>query len=243
MLTDSVSTATAWRIELELHEIWQRAQPQFPELTDRGWVFCENQEQKDILITGINPSYRQGAVPECASYSLDACFAATTYDSYWSSLKKMVCEGPVNLCASTAFLDLFFFRETDQSYLRKNILPKPEGLRFIADQLALTQRIIEEVIKPRLIIVKNKESAAYWGHYEWVWMGYDLEPVDLNLPCGALYKVKGLRDVEGRVNPQLIDTNLEGALVLFTSHFQYAAKEKRPNAALVQELYWQARQL
>ena len=50
-----------------------------------------------------------------------------------------------------------------QTFLKNKLLRKPEGIRFIVDQLNLTMHTIEEVIQPKVIVVKNKESSAYFG--------------------------------------------------------------------------------
>src|SRR5690606_40958830 len=93
----------------------------------------------------------------------------------------------------------------------KNILANNAGLTFIAEQLNLTQHIIEDIIKPKIIIVKNKESAAYWGKYAEkgiIWMGYELEFLEIT-QFGELYKIVGLLDSTKRIAPKTKQTNIE----------------------------------
>ena len=113
------------------------------------------------------------------------------------------------------------------------------GIPFIVDQINLTQHIIEDVIKPKVIIVKNKESAAYWGKLEndgIIWMGYKFEYMK-TLVCGELFKITGLIESSERIAPEIKISNIENTLVLFTQHInQYTAKEKRPTPEILKTL-------
>lgn len=134
-------------------------------------------------------------------------------------------------------LTYFTFRETDQNFLQKQILKKSEGLNFAVDQMKLSQEVIETIIKPKLVIVKNKESAAYWGKFAdkgIYWMGYELELLQ-SLESGELYIIIGLIASKQRVLPEVKKTNLKNSLIFFTQHFQYAPSVKRPNAKLISD--------
>lgn len=107
------------------------------------------------------------------------------------------------------------------------------------DQLNLTQHIVEDIIQPKLIIVKNKESAAYWGrdHSIGVWMGYKFDFVE-SFNCGELFKISGLINSKERIAPEIINTNLNNTLVLFTGHInQYTRRDKKPTPSLIKSLY------
>ena len=57
------------------------------------------------------------------------------------------------------------------------------------------------------------------------------------LPCGDFCRITGLIDHPDRVNHDcLLETNLKGTLVLFTSHFQYQASDKLPTPELLARL-------
>lgn len=233
----------------QLEQIWSKNYlDSLPEIIrERGFNYSVNVEPKDILITGINPSFRIGA--ENGNCNFDFKFIAKNekHDVYWSSLKKIVHDKELNIDfrSRTAYLDIFYFRETDQNFLRNQILKNPEGLKFAVDQIKLTQEVIETIIKPKLIIVKNKESAAYWGKYAdkgIFWMGYKLQLLQ-NIESGELYKIIGLIDSEERVLPEIKKSNLENSLIFFTQHFQYAPKTKRPNATLVKDFLTIQREL
>ncbi|HEY4539124.1 MAG TPA: hypothetical protein VIG94_03815 [Faecalibacter sp.] len=208
-------------------------------IKERGFNYSINEESKDILITGINPSFRIGAENGNSYFDFRLIAKDERYDTYWSSLKKIVYDKDLNInyLSRTAYLDIFYFRETDQNFLRNNILRNSKGLDFIIDQIKLTQEIIESIIKPKLIIVKNKESAAYWGKFAEkgiIWMGYKLELLQ-KYESGELYKICGLIESKERVYQELKKTNLENSLIFFTQHFQYAPKNKKPNATLTKE--------
>lgn len=225
----------------KLEEIWNNSYLNtLPKsIKERGFNYSVNVESKEILITGINPSFRNGAENGNCNFDFRIIAEDEKYDVYWSSLKKIVYdkEFNINLLSRTAYLDIFYFRETDQNFLRNQILKNPQGLDFAVDQIKLTQEVIETIIKPKLIIVKNKESAAYWGKYAdkgIFWMGYELELLK-TLDSGELYKIIGLIESEERVLQKIKKSNLENSLIFFTQHFQYTSKTKRPNASHVND--------
>lgn len=228
-------------INKKLLEIWNKDYlNELPEIIkERGFNYSVNYEPKDILITGINPSFRKGDINGNICFDFKLISKETKYDTYWTSLKKIVADENINLIENTGCLDLFYFRERDQKFLTKNILSNSAGFTFIAEQLNLTQHIIEDIIKPKVIIVKNKESSGYWGKLAdkgILWMGYELEFVE-NTTFGELYKIKGLINSAERIAPEINKTNLENSLILFTVHInQYTKKEKRPTPSFINEL-------
>jgi hypothetical protein len=228
-------------IKERLLEIWSQdyidTLPSF--IKDRSFDYSENQEQKDILITGINPSFNpEEPINKSFNFS-DIIFDRIPKTQYWQPLKKMIYDADIDLREKTAYSDMFYFREKDQKNLNKYILSNPNGIKFIADQVNLTQHIIEDVIKPKVIIVANKESSAYWGKLAnegIIWMGYELEHIQ-NMVSGELYKIIGLINSTERIAPEFTNTNLEDSLVLFSQHItQYVANEKRPTAVTIKTL-------
>ena len=223
-------------IKQRLDEIWSQDYiKSLPFQVWRGYSFAENTESKRYLITGFNPSFRDGQ-DFIGNTSFNVDFYDTTHDNYFSPVKKMLYEDEFNidLRGEAAYADLFYFREQNQEFLQKQIIPSPNGIRFMVEQLNLTQHIIEDIIQPRLIVVKNKESWAYFGKlYEekgWGWMGYKFEFVQ-NMNCGELFRVTGLLDSSERIAPEIRETNLKGSFVLFSKHInQFTPVEERPIA-------------
>lgn len=229
-------------IEEKLEEIWVKDYINtFSEvITKRKYCYAVNKEKKDILITGINPSFRHKESKNGKdSFDFNWIANDSKHDNYWSSLKRIVRNDNLNFLNRTGYLDIFFFREKDQNFLKREILKNTNGVKFLIDQLKLTQKIVENVIQPKVIIVKNKESAAYWGKYAsdgMIWMGYNLELIQ-NSKFGEIYKINGLIKSNERISIDMENSNLVGSIILFTHHInQYTPKEKRPTPVLVNQL-------
>lgn len=211
------------------------------QIKDRGFCFSLNNENREILITGFNPSFREGDSVGNVSYSFDDIMNSEKYDNYWGPIKKMICnlDLGIDLRSRSSYLDIFNFREKEQAFLKKNILTNHNGIQFVVDQMNLTQHVIEDIIKPKLIIVKNRESSAYWGKLASegiIWMGYEFEFVK-NLNCGELFRITGLLESSERIAPEIKNTNLEGTFVLFTDHInQYTTNDKRPTPLMIKTI-------
>lgn len=211
-------------------------------IKERGFMFSENNCKKDILITGINPSFRENNDSKnSGSFNFQNILLNEKWDVYWGQIKKMLYdkENFIDLRFQSSYLDIFYFREKKQILLKKEILTKSEGIQFIIEQLNLTQNIIENTIIPKVIIVKNKESAAYWGKFASngiIWMGYELEFIE-EKTWGQIYKIKGLISSKERIAPEIKNTNLKHSIIVFTNHIsQYISKEKRPSAIQINKL-------
>lgn len=230
-------------INKRLLEIWNSdAYNNLPEkIFKRGFVYAENTIAKDILITGINPSFREGAGMESHGFDFSLSMKDSKWDNYWGPVRKILCDEEIgiDLRDKCAYLDILFFREQKQAFLNKEILRTEQGIRFVADQLNLTQHIIEDVIKPRIIVVKNIGSHCFWGkdaENGVFWMGYKFEKVD-SLYCGELCKITGLHDTNERIAREIEQTNLLGTFVLFSHHInQYTKREKRLTTTTLNDL-------
>lgn len=226
----------------ELDKIWSQdyvnEMPSF--VKERGYVYSINDIQRDFLITGINPSFRDGEKKISFGFDFQETLRKAEWDNYWGPLKKMVYDpSSFDLRERTAYLDIFYFRERNQKILKDEILKRNCGISFIIDQLRVTQKTIEEIIQPKVIIIKNKESAAYWGKFAdkgLTWMGYQLEKIEL-FECGELYRINGFIDSPERINKEFSKTNLKNSIILFSQHInQYTKREKRPTATFINSL-------
>lgn len=236
---------TIQEIENVLNSIWNDCNLK-SEIKERGYVFADPQK-KDLLITGINPSWRNeskgnghGFATENLKPEVWKQRSGRFWDAYWGPIRKMLVdeEKGIDLLDRVDYLDIFHFKEQNQKFLTQVILKhQSDGIDFVRKELNLTQHIIEENIQPKLILVKNKESWAYWGYYpEYVWMGYRFEHVE-DYPCGELCKIMGLRDSDKRIAPEITKSALEGTYVLFSSHInQYTKREHRPTAELLNSI-------
>lgn len=228
-----------------LKTLWDKEYIQeLPEfIKNRGFVFSENNSEKDILITGINPSFREeiDQIAKHPGYSLKHALDNCKKDNYWRPINKMLFNESTNLDLrnQTAYVDIFYFREMSQQKIKKELLKNPMGIHFLVDQLQITQKLIEEVIKPKVIIVKNRESAAYWGKHAdkgLIWMGYSFKLIE-SYEYGDLYIIEGLLDSNERICQDIKTTNLKGTLVLFSQHInQYTKREKRPTVEAINNI-------
>lgn len=226
-----------------LLEIWNKHQRQMSAvelnaILGRGICFSKIEKAHRILVTGMSPSFRQGDPAQenfVCEYEYQGIVEGGE-DRYFLAFDKLF---PEAYKREVAYMDLLNFRETDQNTVWK-FCKDPKGFELVAGNLRLSQLFIEQVVRPRLIMVKNRGSWCFWGKEaktdENIWMGYRFEHLE-SLPCGDLCRITGLIDHPGRVSHDcLLETNLKGTLVLFTSHFQYCATEKLPTPELLARL-------
>ncbi len=223
-----------------------------PWLKSRGYVFA-HPVKADLLITGINPSFKEGQENNPKAHG-DARYnfypenwvkedGKHYWNTYFGPMWKMLNDEANHICLMNRFdyLDIFNFKERDQTVLRKKIVNRPEGVKFAIEELNLTQHIIEDIIRPKLILVKNNESWVYWGKLKdkgLIWMGYDFEKIR-DYQCGELYKIIGLLDSDERVSPEITNNNtcLIGTYVLFSKHInQYTRRKERPTASILNDI-------
>ena len=252
-------------IEKRLSEIWDsHYMEDLPVWVKQRKYMYADPVKADILITGINPSFRKGDEEQLTKWhgpskcnfnpekwredKLRKGKKGVRWDTYWGPMYKMLCNDNINLLNRFDYLDLFHFREQNQSKLSKEILMKGKddnegGKDFIVDELNLTQHIIEDIIQSRLILVKNKESWAYWGKLKddgLIWMGYEFDKIkDYISGELELYKITGLINTDKRIAQEFNSENtcLKGCYVLFARHInQYVTKEKRPTAELLNNI-------
>lgn len=233
-------------MEQPLLNLWaayrgQMATEELNGILERGICYSEIKEAHRILVTGMNPSFRQGD-PACKEYVSRYDYQAIVKDGedrYFTSFDKLF---PAECRREVAYLDLLNIRETNQQAVWK-FCKDPQGLQLVANNLRINQLFIEQVVRPRLIMVKNKGAWGLWGKDATadanIWMGYRFERVEgfEQLPCGEVLRITGLIDHPDRVTyNDLKETNLRGTLVLFTNHFQYCSAAQLPTPELLAEL-------
>ncbi len=226
------------------------------EILKRRYLYFDDVLRSNIkiLIVGFNPSCRDKddkpldtpfipfskIINECRNRSI---YPTKKWDTYWSRISEMLADSCTNLHDITAYWDLFSFREKTQSNFKKHILTE-EPSKFIIGHIQLAQRIIE-IVKPQLIIVKNKEAWAYFGKYfsklycdketGLRWMNYMFSPIE-EFPCAEteVRRITGIH--QGNVSG-LSNTELIGTKVLFMKHInQYTKKEDMPTPQLLSRL-------
>ena len=176
------------------------------EIMRRGYHICHNSTQKDILLVGYNPSFDKGEkVGNQQVYQLPDREA----------IKKMLVSSQTDLRDRAAYIDLFSFRESNHQIANQQVVLNPQMFNYIIEQVCLSQNMIEEVIRPKVIIILNKDTWAYFGKLpEYTWMGYRY------LTCSAIIPHEFSRIVDNsnktdRINIEREQTNLKNTKVLF----------------------------
>lgn len=181
------------------------------EIMGRGYSAEMTISQKDILIIGFNPSFDNK--PGNVLYPLPP-----ETKGYWGSVNKMLLSATTNLRSNAEYIDLFAFRETHQPVGTKEVIQNSALFPYVVEQVSLTQEIIENTIKPKVIVIKNKEAWAFFGKMpQFTWMGYNFEHID-DTPHGELCRIRGFRPDKDRINPHIVKSSIDGAYVLFTTH-------------------------
>lgn len=170
-------------------------------------AFCHDNPSHGILLTGINPSGNGG---ENVFYTFKKTICELNnpkkkISQYWKHKKHQIVGDNGRLVDNTAYLDLFPYFESSQKTFQETIRPH---IDFQVKVLEITQRIIEELIQPRLIIAANDMAAYYWGFRpDTTWLGYDFIKVDDLPDCLRntriqLYRINpanGFRNASDRV--------------------------------------------
>ena len=152
-------------------------------LLDRGFVFefDEGQKDIDILFVGINPSYTNGKSETLFYGKKDVASI-----SYFKPFNYIIAELQKNRENATdltwSHLDMLVFRETQQSFIKDQLLQTEDGIQFIYKQLMISRQILE-YLKPKIIVVSNTAARHFFGRDKYevqgkklgVWMGYDFE--------------------------------------------------------------------
>lgn len=170
-----------------LDELWETSLNKniYPEILKRGYAIPENIGKADLLIIGINPSFGKTENDIRTEYKHTfPCFEvlkkSQNITKYWKRIFSFI---PPNI--KCEHIDLFTIRNTEQKKINE-IGINNLGLDFLVKHIWITQQMIENVIKPKLIIVANRGAGAYFGkNPKYTWIGYDLES----------YYIKGLEAI------------------------------------------------
>ena len=149
-----------------LQKLWDKYKGQMTSgelnaILDRGICYSKIEKTHRILVTGMNPSFRQGDPARensVCEYEYQGIVEGGE-DRYFLAFDKLF---PGAYKQEVAYMDLLNFRETDQNTVWK-FCKDPKGLELVAGNLRLSQLFIEQVVRPRLIMVKNKGSWCFWG--------------------------------------------------------------------------------
>jgi hypothetical protein len=205
-------------IQAELTLVWEEFKGRFKnkdlnDVLERKFAFSIP-EQSEILITGINPSYQLND-DKLLRYKY-----SDIKHRYFTILRKIIPTAINGANIKASYLDLFYYRNTEQAILNDFNKEQQLGVKFLSKQLNVTQKIIEW-IAPQVILVMNKGSWKYWEKDpKHTWMGYEVRVINDSLEFGELYEIVGLQNNVVRVTPELIQTSLMGTRVYFSKYLK-----------------------
>jgi len=199
-----------------LDHLWNKYSHLSP-LMQNGYRACQITERKDILIVGLYCNTDR-IVNGRTIYPLSRHERISFLDYNLNG-------HGINLQSSAAYMDLFPIQSTNAPFeILNEIILNPKMFDYVIEQISLNQTIMEDVICPRLIVVENSESWAFFGKIpEFVWMGYAFETIE-KTSYGELCRIVGFRPEE-RIQPNRLKTNLIGTKVLFRQGLTFTAAE------------------
>ena len=184
-----------------------------------GYRICQTNEQKDILIVGLYCN-TDHIINGRTIYPL-------SQHERISSLDYNLNGAGDNLQNHAAYMDLFPIQSTSAQFeILKEIIQNPKMFDYVVEQISLNQTIIEDVVRPKLIIIQDEHSWAFFGKLpEFVWMGYEFQLIE-KTAYGDLCRIVGFRS-DDRIQPDRKQTNLIGTKVLFHQGITFPATETK----------------
>ncbi len=170
-----------------------------------GLITNPNAQKGGILLVGMNPSGEGQDI-----YCYLKC-----HSRFWNPKHKMM--GDYD--AKCGYIDLLPIRDPVQDTIIKRIKADEDFRRYCGKLLAFTRDYIE-LLRPRLIIIANKDAWFFWGFSKWKWMGYTFKDIDIapesrrELDRGRWPLVQ-ICDIEPTdVNRHSTTTNLDGTYIV-----------------------------
>jgi len=212
-------------IQQQIAKVWQdyENKDNIPAvIKERRYGFYDNLEQKDILILGIAPIYHAKSVSKPTKYDiLHHLGDQNNMNAYQRAITKIVKSEQLKLDLSPCltYMDLFYYRtDINQTQIR-TILETLDGILFLIDQLKITQKILEQIIQPKVIILNSEEAGIFMGIYQddvasICSMDYLFEEIEHN-PCSfSVYKIIGRCTDKSMVKYDKHESNLIGTYVI-----------------------------
>ncbi len=192
-------------------------------ILERNFVYSIVEPKADVLICGINPSFRINEDPNAYdSFNFNSLKVDKPKHTYFKKFFDLLESHPL---LSATYLDIFYQRHTDQKEIAK-FLKDEKGLEFLCQQLAISKKKIES-LKPKLILVFNKQASSFFGIDQKndtnVWLGYTFEPF---LDIKGAYKITGLLSSNARINKEVTTTLLKGSIIYFSRYYDYRTKKE-----------------
>ncbi|HBG70051.1 MAG: hypothetical protein A2W93_09950 [Bacteroidetes bacterium GWF2_43_63] len=201
----------------KIHDLFEKYKgkmedPKLNEILERNYVWSEFDSSAKILICGINPSYRKNDKIEPYPFNF---YKVCKTDSYYKTRYDLL---PKSHAHKATYIDMLVQRHSNQNDLLK-FCSIDAGKYFIAQQLEITQEVIEQ-IQPTLILVFNRFASNFWGlhpkkqadgEFTNIWLGYTFE--DNN---DGSYTIK--KEMQKKTIGNKKETSLAGAKIYFSKH-------------------------
>lgn len=203
-------------------KVWRDNEKSIPlELRERRFAYSENIEQKDILFLGLNPSFQEKSLKQAVKYNVRSQLGGDLKKNEYfkrilSSLEHSLFD--IDLIDDFAYADLFYYRTSEKEKMVKQLVNDVNGIIFLEDQLAITQKLIENRIKPKVIVLSDWQVSFFMGLLgskgEFTWLGYDLELIEYTGSEHPVYQIKGIVDDIALPMQFRRKTNLVGTYVI-----------------------------
>ncbi|MVX36844.1 hypothetical protein [Myroides sp. LoEW2-1] len=215
---------------MKVAQIWKRYAKSIPaDLIEREFCYSENIEQKDLLFLGLNPSFEEESLNQAVKYNVRSQLDKNLKNKEYfkrilSSLEHRLFD--IDLRDDFAYADLFYYRTNEKDKVVEQLIDDVNGLMFLEDQLTVTQKLIEEVIKPKVIVLRHWHAAVFMGMLgskgDFTWLGYDLELVEYTGSEHPVYQIKGIIDDIALPIQFGRNTNLLGTYVILYPYVETA---------------------
>lgn len=240
------------KLDQEIAKVWYKHQtkselPKF--IQTRKYCFCENNRQKDVLVLGINPVFGKASKSVAVKYKMEDMMHYVVqhhlHQHFFSHVQKML-HNPdaANLLKETAYADLFYYRTKAKKRYLNQFLNHIDGVIFLHDQLKITQQLIENVIKPKVIIAGSWEVMLFLGLFgletPFCWLGYDLELIKHTKSGYRIYEIKGILDDYNLADEFVKKTNLIGTRVICYPDLYKDKTQPQEHKLSTQEIYDEA---
>lgn len=211
-------------LQRQIAKVWETYQdneylPSF--IIDRKFGFYVDIEQKDILVLGLAPFFHSKSVLKPTKYNMFYHIGdESRMNSYQREINKLLFDRVlgIDLLTDTTYFDLFFFRDQFQDSSIDQLLDILDGRMFLIDQLEISQRILEEVVKPKVIVLNSYDVALFMGFYgqdaDSSWLGYKFQEIESTSSGHFVYKITGIVEDPVCGKEYIGNTNLMGTYVI-----------------------------
>lgn len=209
-------------IEDTLKDIWSTIDMNWPIFIQQyNYRYCKNEQHKEVLVLGVNSSFDKSISDDEITYSWSDIVTKYQYEySYYKRVCAMLQHQlfEVNLLNQSTYIDLLYYLTNDIKRELDELLDNLDGYTFVQSQLELTQKIIEDIIQPKVIIVNSLTAFSFLqGSKQGLissWYGYKLDLVESTASGCSVYEITGICEDCWRCDDFRSTTNLIGTYII-----------------------------